>query len=152
MLNDSLYSSQKNTWETPDKLFELLDKEFNFELDVSADATNYKCEKYFSIEDDGLAQEWQGICWMNPPYGRDIKHWVEKASLAKTTVVCLLPSRTDTRWWHDFVMARACEIRFLNRRLTFKGSDNKAPFPAAIVIYHQEKTPLRVSALDIKGL
>lgn len=74
-----MFSSKTDNWSTPQDLFELLDSEFHFTLDVCADENNHKCEKFFTQEDDGLKQKWSGVCWMNPPYGRGIKHWVEKA-------------------------------------------------------------------------
>ncbi len=85
---------------------------------------------------DGLALTWLGTCWMNPPYGRKIGQWVRKAyesSLLGATVVCLLPARTDTAWWHDYVVKG--EIRFLRGRLKFGGQKNSAPFPSAVVVY-----------------
>jgi phage N-6-adenine-methyltransferase len=124
-------------WETPPKLFAELDKEFHFTLDVCALATNTKCINFYSPLEDGLKQEWAGTCWMNPPYGRAISKWVQKASKAAqagATVVGLLPARTDTRWWHSFVL-NASDIRFLPGRLRFSNAPNSAPFPNAIVIW-----------------
>ena len=88
------------------------------------------------LKNKSLKQEWFGVCWMNPPYGRDIKHWVKKAyesSLTGTTVVCLLPARTDTAWWHDYCMKG--NIEFIRGRLKFGNSKNSAPFPSAIVVF-----------------
>lgn len=135
MLNSSLYSSDKMDWETPDHLFNGLDAEFGFTHDVAASAENAKCENYFTEEDNGLMQPWSGICWMNPPYGRAVGDWMRKAvreSERGVTIVALVPARTDTRWWHETAMKH--EIRFLARRLSFKGGNNKAPFPCAIVV------------------
>lgn len=135
-VNKGLFTSNKSTWETPQDFFDKLNEEFNFDLDVCADAENTKCEKYFSKEIDGLAQEWTGTCWMNPPYGREIGNWIKKAyesSLSGATVVCLLPSRTDTRWWHDYCMKG--EIRFVRGRLKFGNSKNSAPFPSVVVVF-----------------
>lgn len=137
MLNDSLYSSENMNWETPSYIFDQLNDEFNFTLDVCATPTNAKVPVYFTPVDDGLSKNWSGVCWMNPPYGREISKWVEKAynsSLSGCTVVCLLPCRTDTKWWHNYVM-KSSEIRLMNRRLSFVGSTNKAPFPTAIVVF-----------------
>ena len=123
-------------WSTPQDFFHSLDAEFSFEIDVCADSENAKCSNYYGIEQDGLKQKWVGVCWMNPPYGRTIKHWVRKAyesSLAGATVVCLLPSRTDTTWWHDFCMKG--EIRFIRGRLKFGNQKNSAPFPSVVVIF-----------------
>ena len=106
-------------WETPSDLFETLNREFGFTLDVCATPTNKKCENFFSPEQDGLAQEWIGACWCNPPYGYRLEKWIQKAyesSQRGAIVVCLLPGRTDTRWWHEWILPYA-EIRFLRGRL-----------------------------------
>lgn len=126
-------------WETPRDLFQTLDEEFGFELDVCALKENAKCNKYFSPEQDGLTQEWRGVCWMNPPYGRELSDWMKKAYDASrngATVVCLVPSRTDTGWWHDY--AAKGEVRFLRGRLKFGGVSTPAPFPSAIVIFRPQ--------------
>jgi phage N-6-adenine-methyltransferase len=131
------FSSATDLWETPREFFDKLDAEFGFDLDVCAIAENAKCRRYFSPQKDGLAQEWHGICWMNPPYGRAIKTWVKKAwesAQAGATVVCLLPARTDTAWWHDFVMKG--DVRFIRGRLKFSGHKHNAPFPCAVVIFN----------------
>ena len=135
--NRVVFSSATDNWSTPQDLFDKLDKEFHFTLDVCASGDNAKTCEFISKSMDGLSQKWDGVCWMNPPYGRKIINWVKKAydeSLLGTTVVCLLPSRTDTRWWHDYVM-KAKKIRFIKGRLKFGGSKNSAPFPSAIVIF-----------------
>lgn len=131
------FSSRTDLWATPADFFARLNEEFNFTLDVCALPENAKCERFFTPADDGLSQQWIGVCWMNPPYGRDIRRWVEKAYLsarAGSTVVCLLPARTDTSWWHTWVM-RANEIRFVRGRLRFGNSKNSAPFPSAVVVF-----------------
>ncbi|MGN4719676.1 DNA N-6-adenine-methyltransferase [Bacillus cereus group sp. MYBK226-2] len=133
---DVHFSSKTDLWATPQYFYDELNKEFNFELDVCAIEENAKCEKYFTPEVDGLIQEWTGIVWMNPPYGRGIGKWIQKAyesSLTGATVVCLLPARTDTRWWHDYCMKG--EIRLVKGRLRFGGSKVNAPFPNAVVIF-----------------
>ena len=133
------FSSEKRTWETPQDLFDVLNEEFHFEVDVCATADNTKCKKYFSPRDDGLNQEWQGVCWMNPPYGREIGRWMKKAfesALAGATVVCLVPARTDTSWWFDY--STQGEIRFIRARLKFGGSRNSAPFPSAVIIFSRK--------------
>lgn len=136
------FSSQTDLWETPQWLFDQLNKEHGFTLDVCAVPENAKCAKFFTPEDDGLSQDWKdNICWMNPPYGREIGKWVKKAYEATlpdwqhmgAKVVCLLPARTDTRWWHDYAMKG--DIKFLRGRLKFGGGQNSAPFPSAIVIF-----------------
>ena len=98
---------------------------------------NAKCERFFTIEDDGLLQDWQGRVWMNPPYGREIGRWMRKAyesSLAGATVVCLVPARTDTAWWHDY--AAKGHVSFIRGRLKFGDAKNSAPFPNAVVTFY----------------
>ena len=133
------YSSKSNEWATPQKLFDELNEEFNFTLDPCATDENAKCNKHFTIEDDGLSKDWsKDVVFMNPPYGREIKKWIKKAyeeSLNGATVVCLIPARTDTTYWHDFIFDKADDIRFLRGRLKFGNSKNSAPFPSAIVVY-----------------
>lgn len=140
-LNKGLFTSKTDLWSTPTELYKSLDEEFAFETDVCASEENAKCKKYFTIKEDGLKQEWLGVCWMNPPYGREIGKWIKKAYESAlengTTVVCLVPSRTDTRWWHDYCMKG--EIRFIKGRLKFGNSTNSAPFPSAIVIFCGKK-------------
>ena len=129
------FSSNTDLWSTPQEFFDKLNREFNFSLDVCATPDNAKCEKYFTKEDDGLAQEWRGTVFMNPPYGREIYAWMKKASQSAkegATVVCLVPSRTDTKWWHEFAIIH--EVRFIRGRLKFGDSKNSAPFPSAVVI------------------
>ena len=95
--------------------------------------------KYFTEEIDGLSQEWTGICWMNPPYGRTIGKWMKKAydsSLTGATVVCSVPARTDTNWWHDYAMKG--DVEFIKGRLKFGGSKNSAPFPSAVVVFNSK--------------
>lgn len=130
---DVHYSSATDEWSTPQGLFDQLNEEFQFTLDVCASANNAKCKRFFSRETDGLNQQWTGACWMNPPYGEAIGDWMAKAHDAETTVVCLVPARTDTGWWWDY--ARHGEVRFLKGRLKFGGCDNSAPFPSAVVIF-----------------
>lgn len=136
------FSSKTDLWATPQDLFSALDAEFSFELDVCALPENAKCARFFSPAADGLKQDWRGRVWMNPPYGRQIGKWVEKAhasAQAGATVVCLLPARTDTKWWHDFVMP-AAEIRFLRGRVRFGTAKSGAPFPSAIVVFRPERS------------
>lgn len=130
------FMSESDNWPTPRFLFEALHAEFKFSVDVCATADNAKCKKFYSPEQDGLAQEWRGVCFMNPPYGRQIGRWVRKAfesAQAGALVVCLLPARCDTRWWHEYVMRG--EIRFFRGRLKFGDAKNSAPFPSAIVVF-----------------
>lgn len=138
---DVMYSSKSDEWETPESLFEELDREFHFTLDPCASHSNHKCEKFFSKQDDGLTKSWQSeVVFCNPPYGRQIGKWVEKAkseSLKDADVVMLIPSRTDTRWFHDHVLHDADEIRFIKGRIKFGGSNKDAPFPSMIVVYRK---------------
>ena len=139
-INPGLFTSNKDSWETPQWLFDQLDEEFGFTLDVCAFPENAKCSEYYTPEQDGLIQDWEGVCWMNPPYGRKIGDWVRKAyesSQRGATVVCLLPARTDTAWWHDYCVK--WEIRFLRGRLKFGGAKWNAPFPSAIVIFTESR-------------
>jgi DNA N-6-adenine-methyltransferase (Dam). len=139
MNNDLMFSSKKDNWETPRDFYNKLNQEFNFMLDPCADESNHKCDKYFTKEQDGLSQSWGGnIVFCNPPYGREIGNWVEKARAeaekAGTMIVMLLPARTDTRWFHDHIYGRV-EIRFVKGRLKFGDSKNSAPFPSMVVIF-----------------
>ena len=143
MVDKALFSSDSAEWETPQSLFDQLNKEFHFEIDVCATAENKKCENWLGhgpgdVFTDGLRHSWGNqVCWCNPPYGREVGTWVEKAcqeSLKGATVVCLLPSRTDTRWFHDWVLGKA-EIRFIRGRLKFQGAPSSAPFPSILAIY-----------------
>ena len=138
MNNAVMFSSKTDMWETPKDFFDELDKEFHFTCDVCATKENAKCAKYYTPEQDGLKQEWDGICWMNPPYGKTIGKWVKKAAESKATVVCLLPARTDTKWFHEYIYGKA-EIRFVKGRIKFGNSKNSAPFPSMIVIFRGEE-------------
>lgn len=121
---------------TPQDVFDKLDYEFDFNLDPCATDENYKCRNYFTKEQDWLKQDWDHKnVFMNPPYWREIGKRIEKASKQKWgIVVCLLPSRTDTKWFHNYIYNRT-EIRFLKGRLKFWWSKNSAPFPSMIVIF-----------------
>ena len=138
MNTDLMFSSKTDLWSTPQDLFDRLNSVFRFDLDVCATPDNAKCERFFTEEINGLAQEWSGSVWMNPPYGRGIDAWVKKAfqsAQAGATVVCLLPARTDTRWWHDYVLRG--EVTFIKGRLKFGGHNNNAPFPSAVVVFRK---------------
>ena len=146
MNKDLMFSSKTDIWETPKDLFDTLNKEFNFTLDVCALPENAKCEKYYTPENNGLSQNWDGIIWCNPPYGRQIGSWVRRAlfaSVAGNTVVMLLPARTDTRWFHEYIYNREnVEIRFLKGRLRFGNAKNSAPFPSMVVVFRPIKNKL----------
>ena len=136
-LHPALLKRGPDTWETPDALFAQLDAQHHFTLDVCATPETAKCPRYFTPEDDALKQSWAGeVCWMNPPYGHQIAHWIRKAyeeAQAGATVVCLIPSRTDTAWWHNYVMRGS--IYLVRGRLRFHGAAHNAPFPSAVVIF-----------------
>lgn len=136
MNTNLMFSSATDLWSTPQSTFDALNEEFKLATDVCATPQNAKCLFFFTQAEDGLSKRWSGNCWMNPPYGREIGKWIKKAyesSLAGATVVCLLPVRTDTAWWHDYCVKG--EIRFIRGRLKFGGQKNSAPFPSAIVIF-----------------
>jgi phage N-6-adenine-methyltransferase len=135
------FQSRTDLWATPWDFFRELDREFGFDLDVCAVAANAKCARYFTPEADGLRQEWRGVCWMNPPYGREIGRWVTKALHASregAAVVALVPARTDTAWWHSAVMA-AAEVRLVRGRLRFGDASHAAPFPSAVVVFRPHR-------------
>jgi phage N-6-adenine-methyltransferase len=133
----ALFSSGSDQWSTPIEFFNPLNQEFSFTLDVCADAVNTKCTKFYSEAQDGLAQPWTGSCWMNPPYGKTIGLWVKKAyessKFLGATVVCLLPARTDTRWFHSYCLHG--ELRWIKGRLRFSGSKNPATFPSFLCVF-----------------
>jgi site-specific DNA-methyltransferase (adenine-specific) len=130
------FSSKTNEWSTPQDFFNQLNKEFNFTLDPCATKENAKCPKFYTMEDDGLSKPWdQEIVFCNPPYGREIKHWVKKASeTVGGVVVMLIPARTDTIYFHDYIYNKA-EIRFIRGRLKFGNSKSPAPFPSMVVVF-----------------
>ena len=135
-INKGMLSSNTDMWETPQALFDAYNSVYDFDIDVCAVPQNAKCERYFTPEVDGLKQDWNGTCWMNPPYGRQIGKWVKKAyeeSKNGSVIVCLLPARTDTAWFHDYCMRG--KIEFLRGRLKFGGSTNSAPFPSCVVVF-----------------
>lgn len=157
--NEGLFLSGNQEYETPQSLFDTLDAEFGFNLDAAASIDNHKVPYYFTKGNNALGMPWLGIVWCNPPYGREIGAFVEKGhdeSVAwDSTVVMLLPARTDTRWWHDYVM-RASEIRFIKGRLKFVGEKNSAPFPSCIVVFDAKESDRQdgpiISAVDKTGL
>ena len=140
---DVHYSSKNNDWSTPQDFFDTLNKEFNFTLDPCATPETAKCKKFFTESEDGLSKDWGGnIVFCNPPYGTKIAAWVEKAykesKKPHTLIVLLLPSRTDTRYFHKYVYHK-CRMRFLKGRLKFGGSKTSAPFPSMLAIYSRNK-------------
>lgn len=139
-LHPALFSSVKMDWATPQAFFDALDAEFHFTLDPCASVGNAKCGKFYTIADNGLEQDWAGeTVFCNPLYGRAIYDWVFKcwreSRKPGTTVILLIPARTDTRYFHEFIYRRAREIRFIRGRLRFGDGTAPAPFPSMVVIF-----------------
>ncbi len=138
--------SATDEWTTPQFLFDALNTEFGFTLDPCANPDNAKCKRFYTKTEDGLKQDWANeIVFMNPPYGRALDNWMRKAfesSLNGALVVCLVPARTDTHWWHRYAML--AEVRFLRKRLKFGDAQTNAPFPSVIVIF-RSPTPLLIT-------
>lgn len=147
-MNKALFSSANMNWSTPQDFFDRLNEEFHFTLDAAATHKSAKCKKYFTPQDDGLKQPWNaggGAVFCNPPYGKDICNWVRKAyeeSQRGTTVVLLIPSRTDTAYFHDYIYGKA-ELRFVRGRLKFTDESGmpggSSPFPSLVVVYNGGK-------------
>ena len=139
-INSGMYSSNTDQWATPSAFFDVLNAEFDFNLDPCCTHENAKCALHYTIEDDGLTKNWGGRrVFCNPPYGREIRKWVRKchdeSRKPGTLVVMLIPARTDTSWFHDYIYNRAKEIRFIRGRLHFNDSKNTAPFPSMVVVF-----------------
>ena len=153
MNTEVMFSSQTDQWATPQDFFDKLNEEFHFTLDPCADEFNHKCEKYYTEEQDGLSQSWEKeTVFCNPPYGREIGKWVEKAYAENLVggafVVMLIPARTDTKWFHDYIYKKHnVEVRFVKGRLKFGNADNSAPFPSMIVIFKREKIMIDANEL-----
>ena len=151
-----MFSSKSNDWATPQDFYNQLDAEFGFTLDPCASQSSAKCSSFYTADDDGLSKNWEGqTVFMNPPYGRKIGNWIQKAygegEKTNTTVVALVPARTDTKAWHNYCM-KATEIRFIKGRLKFgKGASktNSAPFPSAVVVFSGSPPP-KVTAMERK--
>ena len=149
-MNSALLSSENMNWCTPQDFFDKLDREFHFALDAAATDKSAKCARYFTPETDGLSQSWNvgGAVFCNPPYGRQIGEWVKKAYTEATRggydVVLLIPARTDTAYFHDYIYRKA-EIRFIRGRLKFTDEEGNAkqsaPFPSMLVIYRGSGSP-----------
>lgn len=150
----TMFSSKSNEWETPQEFFDKLNKKYKFTLDPCSTSLNHKCEKHYTIEEDGLSKSWKDeVVFVNPPYSK-IGKWVKKAydesANNNATVVMLIPSRTDTRYWHDYIMKFASEISFVKGRLKFynkviadyTGKDklSPAPFPSVVVVFRGWRT------------
>ena len=140
MINQGLFSSNSNEWATPQAFFDELNAEFHFNLDPCSTHENAKCDRHFTVEDDGLSRDWGGYrVFCNPPYGRELSRWVKKcydeSRKPDTLVVMLIPARTDTSYFHDYIYHKAREIRFIRGRLHFNESKQGAPFPSMVVIF-----------------
>lgn len=146
------YSSNSNEWSTPQNLFNYLDNIYHFTLDPCSTKDNAKCNKYYTIDEDGLSKDWsRDTVFMNPPYGRGIKHWIEKAYMESqkgAIVVALIPSRTDTSYWHSYCM-KSDKIIFLKGRVKFNGSKKTAPFPSAIVVFKPGDRVPTIECMDV---
>lgn len=143
MNTDVMFSSKSDMWETPQCLFDKLNSKFHFDIDVCATKENAKCKKFYTKKQNGLLQEWKGVCWCNPPYGREIIKWVRKASISAKNgaiVVMLIPARTDTKWFHDYIYKKDnVKIKFIRGRLKFGNAQNSAPFPSMLVLFKPYK-------------
>lgn len=132
-MNSVLFSRKSDEWSTPNYIFDVLDQTFHFTLDPCATSSNAKCDLYYTLEDDGLSQDWSGhVVFCNPPYS-NIRAWLEKALSSNCLSVFLLPARVDTAWFHDLIYQRF-PVHFLRGRLKFGNSKNTAPFPSMLVI------------------
>jgi site-specific DNA-methyltransferase (adenine-specific) len=148
--NPGLYSSATDEWATPQAVFDYLDSIFSFTLDPCASPDNAKCERYFTVEQDGLLQSWQGErVFVNPPYGTAIADWLRKGyreARGGALVVFLVPARTDTRWWHDYAIKG--EVHLLRGRLKYNDGDDSAPFPSAVVVFYPNGILATYEAID----
>jgi len=148
-----MFSSKSNDWATPQDFYNQLDAEFEFTLDPCASQSSAKCASFYTADDDGLSKDWEGhTVFMNPPYGRKIGNWIQKAyeegEKSNTRVVALIPARTDTKYWHNYCM-KATEIRFVKGRLKFGqgNTKNSAPFPSAVIVFSGSPPP-KISGME----
>jgi len=150
------FHSAKSDWETPQNLFDVLNQRFRFTCDVAASSSNTKVkDNYFTEEQDAIQQAWKETCWCNPPYTTSLKLWAAYGLLQShkygSTIVMLLPCRTNTEWWHKFCM-QAEEIIFLRGRPKFGDAKHGLPQPLALVVFRDHTEPIKVSSLDIRNL
>lgn len=160
MKNNSTYTSKSSLWGTPPEVFRLLNEVYDFQLDAASNDENSLCKNHFTLSDDALTKDWSRFrrVWLNPPYGRVIGKWMQKAlieSVKRCLVACLIPARVDTRWWHDWVLNKA-HVTFFKGRLKFiqnvDGSASRsggAPFPSALVIYAPDLSNRFNHSLDL---
>lgn len=152
MNTDLMFSSKSDEWCTPLPLFKRLNKKFKFTLDPAATKENALCDYFYTKEDDGLLQSWDGRVFCNPPYGREISKWVAKASMSaelgeSELIVMLLPARTDTKWFHSYIWDEfknkpkvGVQVKFIKGRLKFNGHKNPAPFPSMLVLFNPRRS------------
>jgi len=136
-VDQSWFNAKSVEYNTPDNIYEPLNKEFGFTLDVASTHENAKCERHYTAAEDGLKQQWSGVCWMNPPYGRVMQKWVRKAHAEwkrGCCVVALIPARTNTGWWHDCIQDIAT-VRFIRGEVAFKGFERGLWMPMCVVIW-----------------
>lgn len=138
-INSSWYASSSDEWATPQDFYDRLNDRYHFTLDPCASETNAKCTKYYTKVQDGLIKDWSGeVCWVNPPYGSETKKWVKKCffeSLKGTQIALLIPARTDTSYFHDFILGKA-RLEFVRGRLHFNDGEQGAPFPSVVAFYN----------------
>lgn len=150
--DENRFTTVKEDWETPHELFDIIDKEFHFTIDLAADEHNTKVSIFYGKQQDALTKSWTGVCWLNPPYGRQLSKWIKKAyeeSLPEgVIVVVLVPARTNTSWWHDYCM-KAYEIRFIRGRPKFVGAKHGLPQPLAIIIFKNNNKRTKFTSFDI---
>ena len=146
MVNEGLFTSNNHEWETPDHIFQDMDDIYHFTLDVCATDDNALCDRYYTIAEDGLKGDWDKVNWCNPPYGRELPKWIEKAykeTLKGNATVVLMPARTDTKYFHEYIWDQAINswrpwietVYMIKGRLKFSGADNSAPFPSMLVVF-----------------
>ena len=153
--DENRFKTQKQQWETPDELFNYLNRIYSFDFDLASSSTNTKCKNFFSKEEDALSQKWVGVCWLNPPYGdkkSKLSDWVKKAfdetNNKNCVVVMLIPARTNTNWWHDYCM-QSQEVIFIKGRPKFKGCIHGLPQPLALVVFGNNGNT-KFTTLDMK--
>jgi phage N-6-adenine-methyltransferase len=149
------FESAKQDWTTPQEMFDRLDAEFHFDVDLAANATNAKCLEFYTENDNTLNITWDGIGWLNPPYGATagkLSDWVKKSynetRKKSCTVVMLIPARTNTRWFHDYCM-KADELRFLRGRPKFGDAKHGLPQPLVLVVFRVTNTEPRLTSFDV---
>jgi len=151
------FESKNNSWRTPKVLFDTLDKEFHFDIDLACSDDSQLCKLGFTEKENAMLQSWKGICYLNPPFGLKqfpLKKWVEtsynESQKKGTTVVMLIPARTNTNWWHSYCM-KAKEVRFIKGRPKFIGNVHGLPQPLAIIIFEKTNSPTKYTTFDYNG-